>query len=89
MSCIASSLGGGSGGLSPPAGGAGGDRGGGEGYVSDDPAHTSCSVNGRTERKKGEIFFLRASIPFVCLCSSVEILVSSTPTASALVESPK
>ncbi|GJN05570.1 hypothetical protein PR202_ga23211 [Eleusine coracana subsp. coracana] len=53
MSCIASSLGGGSGGSSPPAGGAGGARGGGEGYVSDDPAHASCSANGRAERKKG------------------------------------
>ncbi|CAL4952075.1 unnamed protein product [Urochloa decumbens] len=56
MSCIASSLGGGSGGFSPPAGGGGGGRGGGDGgagYVSDDPAHTSCSTNGRGERKKG------------------------------------
>ncbi|TVU21445.1 hypothetical protein EJB05_31078 [Eragrostis curvula] len=53
MSCIASSLGGGSGGSSPPAGGAGGARGGGDGYVSDDPAHASCSTNGRAERKKG------------------------------------
>ncbi|PUZ58431.1 hypothetical protein GQ55_5G509000 [Panicum hallii var. hallii] len=56
MSCIASSLGGGSGGSSPPAGGGGGGRGGGDGgagYVSDDPAHASCSTNGRAERKKG------------------------------------
>ncbi|RCV25030.1 hypothetical protein SETIT_5G133800v2 [Setaria italica] len=56
MSCIASSLGGGSGGSSPPAGGDAGGRGGGDGgagYVSDDPAHASCSTNGRAERKKG------------------------------------
>ncbi|CAL4965753.1 unnamed protein product [Urochloa decumbens] len=56
MSCIASSLGGGSGGSSPAAGGGGGGRGGGDGgagYVSDDPAHASCSTNGRGERKKG------------------------------------
>ncbi|PAN32675.1 hypothetical protein PAHAL_5G504000 [Panicum hallii] len=56
MSCIASSLGGGSGGSSPAAGGGGGGRGGGDGgagYVSDDPAHASCSTNGRAERKKG------------------------------------
>ncbi|XP_062208950.1 transcription factor MYBS3-like [Phragmites australis] len=56
MSCIASSLGGGSGSSSPAAGGAGGGRGGGDGgagYVSDDPAHASCSTNGRAERKKG------------------------------------
>lgn len=60
MSCIASSLGGGFGGSSPPAGGDGGCRGGGDGgagYVSDDPAHASCSTNGRAERKKGEVFF--------------------------------
>ncbi|WVZ72637.1 hypothetical protein U9M48_021062 [Paspalum notatum var. saurae] len=56
MSCIASSLGGGSGGASPPgvgAGRGGGGGGGAGGYVSDDPAHASCSTNGRAERKKG------------------------------------
>ncbi|KAJ1282216.1 hypothetical protein BS78_03G034400 [Paspalum vaginatum] len=56
-SCIASSLGGGSGGASPAAaGGVGAGRGGGDGgagYASDDPAHASCSTNGRAERKKG------------------------------------
>lgn len=61
MSCIASSPGGGTGGSSPAAGGVGlgGGRGGGDGgagYVSDDPAHASCSTNGRAERKKGEAF---------------------------------
>jgi hypothetical protein len=78
LSCIASSLGAGSGGSSPPVGGAGGGRGRGEGYVSDDPAHASCSANGHAERKKGEIF-QRASIPFVCLCCSVEIFPPPTP----------
>ncbi|KAL5227869.1 hypothetical protein ABZP36_016134 [Zizania latifolia] len=57
MSCIASSLGVGSGGSSPAAGGGGGGgRGGGEGvagYASDDPTQASCSTNGRIERKKG------------------------------------
>ncbi|XP_062194916.1 transcription factor MYBS3-like [Phragmites australis] len=56
MSFIASSLGGGSGGSSLAARGGGGGRGGGDGdagYVSDDPAHASCSTNGRAERKKG------------------------------------
>nr|CAB3471913.1 unnamed protein product [Digitaria exilis] len=56
MSCIASSLSCGAGGSSPPAGGDGGGRGGGDGgagYMSDDPAHASCSTNGRAERKKG------------------------------------
>lgn len=60
MSCIASSLGGGSGGSSPPAVGVGGVRGGGDGgagYASDDPGHATCSTNGRVERKKGEAFF--------------------------------
>jgi len=52
MSCIASSLGGGSGDSSPPAGGGDGDA----GYVSDNPAHASCLTNGRAERKKGEAF---------------------------------
>jgi hypothetical protein len=80
MSCIASSLGAGSGGSSPTVGGAGGGRGGGEGYVSDDPAHASCSANGRAERKKGEIF-QRASIPFVCLRCSV----GDFPTSDAFV----
>ncbi|PWZ09235.1 Transcription factor MYBS3 [Zea mays] len=52
MSCIVSSLGG----SSPPMEGVGAGRGGedsGTGYVSDDPAHASCSTNGRAERKKG------------------------------------
>ncbi|AQK89175.1 Putative MYB DNA-binding domain superfamily protein [Zea mays] len=56
MSCIVSSLGGGFGGSSPPVEGVGAGRGGedsGTGYVSDDPAHASCSTNGRAERKKG------------------------------------
>ena len=56
MSCIASSLGGGSGGSSPAEGAGAGARGGGEGaqgYVSDDAMHASCSTNGRGERKKG------------------------------------
>ncbi|KAM0888637.1 hypothetical protein ACQ4PT_028218 [Festuca glaucescens] len=56
MSCIASSLGGGSGGSSPAAGAGAAARGGREGaqgYVSDDAMHASCSTNGRGERKKG------------------------------------
>lgn len=78
MSCIVSSLGGGSGGSSPAAGGGDGVRGGGEGgegYVSDDPAHASCSTNGHAERKKGKIFFVSvASFALLvsCLCCSIK-----------------
>jgi hypothetical protein len=60
MSCIASSLGGVSGGSSPAAGAGAAARGGGEGaqgYVSDDAMHASCSTNGRVERKKGTKIF--------------------------------
>jgi hypothetical protein len=64
MSCIVSSLGGGFGGSSPPVEGVGAGRGGedsGTGYVSDDPAHASCSTNGRAERKKGDALLQRQS----------------------------
>jgi hypothetical protein len=60
MSCIVSSLRGGSGGSSPAAGAGGGARGRGEGaqgYVSDNAMHASCSTNGRGERKKGTNIF--------------------------------